>query len=76
MNDQKKETKHAKVKRHLLQQGHITSWDAIRLYRATRLAAIIHNLKKRDGFIIKSEICYTRDGDRYAKYSYIARSNS
>ncbi len=32
------------VVKHLKTRGHITSWQAIQLYRATRLADIIFNL--------------------------------
>ena len=46
------ETKTQQVKEHLIRKGKITSWDAIMLYRATRLSAIIFNLRKR-GYIIK-----------------------
>lgn len=40
-------TKTEKVKNHLLEYKKITSWDAIKLYRATRLSAIIYNLRDR-----------------------------
>lgn len=38
--------KHKAVKEHLLTGNSITSWQAIKLYRATRLSAIIFNLKR------------------------------
>ena len=41
------ETKTQKVKEHLLTKGNITTWEAIKLYGATRLSAIIFNLRKR-----------------------------
>jgi hypothetical protein len=40
------ETKIKAVKSHLLTKGNITSWEAIECYNATRLSAIIFNLKK------------------------------
>lgn len=41
-------TKSEKVRQHLLQHGQITTWEAIQLYKATRLSAIIFNLRKRN----------------------------
>lgn len=35
------------VEEHLLQHGSITSWEAIQKYNATRLSAIIFNLRKK-----------------------------
>ncbi len=35
------------VKSHLLTKGNITSWEAIQKYNATRLSAIIFNLKRK-----------------------------
>ena len=37
-------TKHFRVKNHLIKNGTIDSWTAIELYGATRLSAIIFNL--------------------------------
>lgn len=42
----KKITKQEQVKQHLLKHGKITSLDAINKYNATRLSAIIFNLRK------------------------------
>jgi len=42
------------VKKHLIENGSITSWEAIQLYGATRLSAIIFNLRHADGYAIKS----------------------
>ena len=39
---------------HLNKYGSITSWEAIKEYGATRLSAIIYNLRD-EGHIIKSE---------------------
>lgn len=41
-------TKKEKVKRHLLEHGSITSWEAITKYNATRLSDIIFCLRKED----------------------------
>lgn len=40
-------TKTNQVKQHLLSKGFITSWMAIELYGATRLSAIIFNLRRK-----------------------------
>lgn len=39
--------KTAKVLNHLKEKGSISIWEAIELYGATRLSAIIFNLRKR-----------------------------
>ena len=45
--DNSYETKSKAVKEHLLNHGSITSWDAIKLYKATRLSDIIFKLKRK-----------------------------
>ena len=60
--------KTGKVLNHLQSQGSITSWDAIQLYKATRLSAIIFNLRK-DGFNIRSENV-SEDGMNFSRYHY------
>lgn len=42
------------VKKHLLEYGNITSWEAIQQYGITRLSAVIFNLKK-EGLDIEAE---------------------
>lgn len=59
-------TKTQRVIEHLLEKGSITSWDAIKLYGATRLSAIIFNLRDR-GFVIDS--VYLDDTDRFGNPS-------
>lgn len=63
-----------KVKTHLIEKGNITSWEAIQLYGATRLSAIIYNLRYRKGMNIRTEkVEFTdRFGDKssYGKYIY------
>ena len=54
------------VLKHLKKKGHITSWEAIQLYRATRLADIIFQLKGRGHTI--NTVMLTSNGTRYAKY--------
>jgi hypothetical protein len=53
-------TKHFQVKNHLIKIGTIDSWTAIELYGATRLSAIIFNLRK-EGMNIDSISCTSYD---------------
>lgn len=68
-----KTNKHKKVLEHLKAHGHITSMEAINLYGATRLAAIIFDLRKKYG--IETIDCIGKDkyGNtcRYADYKFI-----
>lgn len=65
-------TKTEKIKLHLIEKGSITSWEAIMEYGATRLSAIIYNLRYKYGMNIRSErVDFTdRFGSKssYAKY--------
>ena len=62
-----------KVLEHLQQKGSITSWEAIKEYGATRLSAIVFNLRDK-GYEIDTnmEEFTDRYGDksRFAKYIY------
>lgn len=75
-NKTKKRTtnKTQKVLEHLQKHGSITSFEAIDLYGATRLSAIIYNLRK----IYTIESINSECTDRYgntAKYStYVLRA--
>ena len=64
------------VIKHLKKRKSITTWDAISLYGATRLSAIIFNLRDR-GYIINSVWMDGTDrfGNpcRYVKYIYKGR---
>lgn len=42
------------VLEHLKEHGSITSYEAFRLYGATRLSAIIHTLRHKEGYNIVS----------------------
>ena len=68
-----KKNQHSEVLNHLQTKGNITSIEAIELYGATRLSAIIFNLRKK-GYDIETKMLtgYTRYGDtcNYAKYIY------
>ena len=65
-------TKMAQVKKHLKTKKHITSWEAIQLYQATRLSAIIFNLRNKEGYEIETKSIATKDKNGnsvvYAKY--------
>ena len=55
-----KTTKSQKVLDHLQKNGAITSIEAIDLYGATRLSAIIYNLRKK-GYVIETKMLETID---------------
>jgi hypothetical protein len=59
-------TKKDAVYMHLQKRKNITSWEAITLYRATRLADIVYKLKKQ-GFDIETVIV-EKNGSRFAQY--------
>jgi hypothetical protein len=59
-------TKKNAVYMHLQKRKNITSWEAITLYRATRLADIVYKLKKQ-GFDIETVIV-EKNGSRFAQY--------
>jgi hypothetical protein len=69
-------TKHQKVKEHLINKGIISSWEAIKLYKATRLSAIIFNLRK-DGMDIVSLPKSSKDENghicNYVDYKYVTK---
>lgn len=62
-----KTNKTEQVLNHLQCYGSITSLDAIGMYGATRLSAIIYNLRKRGYVIDTIRIPFT---DRYGNYSW------
>lgn len=61
--------KHKEVLRHLMEQGSITTYEAFQLYGATRLSAIIFDLRKRGHNIVTKE---TVGQDRYGHVSRFA----
>jgi len=60
-------TKTDKVLEHLKNHGQITSWEAIQMFKATRLSAIIFNLRLQ-GNNITSEKMSSDTGENYVKY--------
>lgn len=65
-------SKTEKVLKHLQKYGSITSWEAINKYGATRLSAIIFNLRKRHKIESMSQIFTDRydNMSTFAKYIY------
>ena len=59
------------VLKHLQEHGSITSYEAIQLYGATRLSAIIFELRHRDGFDIVTELEKVRT--RFGAKTQVAR---
>lgn len=49
------------VQNHLIERGSITTWEAIKLYGATRLSAIIYNLRYKRDMDIRNETQYFVD---------------
>lgn len=69
------ESQTQRVLRHLITKKSITSWEAIKLYRATRLSAIIYNLRKR-GYMIISEPEYNqKTKTQFARYILLKQKN-
>jgi hypothetical protein len=56
------------ISEHLKKKKSITSWEAITLYRITRLAAIILELRKTMEIFSKNE---TANGKRFVRYQLI-----
>ena len=68
-------TKTEKILNHLKEKGSITSWEAIQLFGATRLSAIIFNLRKSGVNIASERVEFTdRYGDKstFAKYVLVS----
>ena len=69
-NKTTKATKTTKVLEHLKKYGHITSLEAISLYSATRLSAIIYNLRKKGYDIETKDIDFI---DRFGTKSHYGK---
>lgn len=67
-NKHNPKTKTGKVLSHLQREGSIDTWKAIQLYRATRLSAIIFNLRD-EGYDIESKNM-SGDGSHWTEYIY------
>jgi hypothetical protein len=72
-------TKSSQVKKHLENKGSIDSWTAINLYGATRLSAIIFNLR-RAGHNIVSQPATIKDRNgnlcNFVIYKLIIKKNT
>lgn len=44
------------ILQHLMEHESITSYEAFKLYGATRLSAIIHNLRHKKGYDIEADL--------------------
>jgi hypothetical protein len=64
-------TQKQSVLEHLQKRKSITSWKAITLYRATRLADIIFKLKSEGYKIIAIMKADPLTGKRWAEYKYL-----
>jgi outer membrane receptor for Fe3+-dicitrate len=71
MSKTTKKSKSEMVKDYLIQNKQITSWDAIKMFKATRLSAIIFNLRDK-GYLIDSVDTKGRDGIRFSTYKLIS----
>ena len=60
--------KHELVLQHLQKKGSITSWEAINLYRATRLSSIIYRLRDRGLNITTTMVEKTNSKGHISKY--------
>jgi len=71
-------TKSNQVKTHLIEKGKIDSWTAFELYGATRLSAIIFNLRRR-GYNIDTQTMTVKDRNNnvcnFANYILILDNN-
>lgn len=75
-NQKKTKTKTQKCADYLERNGSITSWQAITMFRATRLSAYIHNLRKRGWDITSQDKCVKdKNGDmvKFTKYIFISK---
>ena len=64
----KKQTKYDAIKQHLLDGNTISSIEAIKLFKATRLSAIIYTMIHRDKIDIESTTEVSSEGARYSRY--------
>ena len=73
-----KTNKTHEVLNHLRTKGSITSMEAIENYGATRLSAIIFNLKKSHDIVTHRMECVDRYGNtcHFAKYVYRGELNN
>lgn len=68
-------TKTEQILNHLKKRKKITSLEAIELYKCTRLAAVIFNLKNR-GYEIITHIVQDKNGTKWGVYRYLGESHA
>ena len=68
-------TKKKLVESHLLKKKSITSWEAIELYGATRLSAIIFILRDKWDIVTKTITAKDRFGNDITFAKYVLNSN-
>jgi hypothetical protein len=66
----KKVSKVDMIKEHLIKHKTITSWESITNFKATRLAAVIANLRNKNGWHIETVMFEDKEGTRFAKYFF------
>ena len=67
--------KHELVLQHLQKKGSIPSWEAINLYRATRLSSIIYRLRDRGLNITTTMVEKTNSKGHISKYGVFTLLN-
>lgn len=63
------ESQQRMVARHLQEGKSITPLEALTMYGAFRLSAIIFDLKNEEGMDIRTDMVTDDEGRRYARYS-------
>jgi hypothetical protein len=63
------ESQQRMVARHLQEGKSITPLEALTMYGAFRLSAIIFDLKNEEGMDIRTDMVTDDEGRRYAKYT-------
>lgn len=66
---ERQESQLKQVKRYLTEGNSITPIEALTMFGAFRLSAIIFDLKNDYGMDIHTEMVYEENGKRYARYS-------
>lgn len=68
--------KSEKVRNHLIENKSISTWEAIQLYKETRLGAVIFNLRDKGWNISTLEEQYTDDEGNKIKYARYILNNT
>ena len=69
MKQLRSESQQRMVARHLQEGKSITPLEALTMYGAFRLSAIIFDLRNEEGMDIRTDMVTDDEGRRYAKYS-------